>query len=57
MQILRLLLLFLCLVSNTAYFRLNLQNLIVSLLNELFDRLEGLVALLHAEQTLLPVLK
>ena len=56
-QIFRLLLLFLCLVSYTADFRLDLEDFVVSLLDELLDGLERLVSLLHAEETLLPVLE
>ena len=56
-QIFRLLLLFLCLVSYTADFRLDLEDFVVSLLDELLDGLERLVSLLHAEETLLPVLQ
>ena len=55
-QIFRRLLLFLCLVSYTADFRLDLQDFVVPLLDELLDGLERLVSLLHAEETLLPVL-
>ena len=57
MKVLRLLLLLLGLVANTADLRLDLQDLIVPLLDELLDSLEGLVTLLHAKETLLPVLQ
>lgn len=57
MQVLRLLLLFLGLVTNTTDLRLNLKNLVISLLNKLLDSLKSLISLLHAEKTLLPVLE
>ena len=56
-QILRVLMLFLGLVTDTADLGLDLKDLVVSLLDELFDGLKGLVTLLHAEQALLPVLQ
>ncbi len=56
-QVLRLLVLFLSFVTNTTDLGLNLEDLIISLLDELFDGLESLITLLHAEETLLPVLK
>jgi len=45
------------LVSDTADFRFNLKNLIVLLLNELFDGLESLISLLHTEERFLPIFK
>ena len=51
------LLLFLCLVSDTTNLGLDLQDLVITLSNEVLDGLESLVTLLHAEETLLPILK
>jgi len=56
-EILRRLLLFLGLVSDTTDLGLDLKNLIVSLFNEFFDSLKSLISLLHSKETLLPVLK
>ena len=56
MKLFRLILLFPRFVADAADLRLNLENLIITLVNELLDRLKGLVTLLHAKQTLLPVL-
>jgi len=50
-------LLFLGLVSDTRNLGFNLEDLVVSLLDQLLDGLKGLVSLLHAKETLLPVLK
>ena len=55
MQVLRQLLLFLGLVANSTDLRLDLEDLVITLLDQLLDSLESLVTLLHAEQTLLPV--
>lgn len=57
MQLLRLVLFFSCLVSDATDLGLDLEDLIVSLVDELLDRLERLVTLLHAKQTFLPVLE
>jgi len=51
------LLLFLGLVSDARNLGLNLEDLVVSLLDQLLDGLKGLVSLLHAKETLLPVFK
>ena len=57
MQVFASLLLFLGFISDAADFRLNLQNFVVTLRDKLLDSLKSLVTLLHAEKTLLPVLK
>ena len=57
MEILGRFLLFLSLISDTTDLGLDLQNLVVSLFDELFDCLESLISLLHSKETLLPVLK
>jgi len=51
------LLLFASLVSHAGNFRLDLQNFVLLLVDQLFNRLESLVSFLHAEQRLLPILK
>jgi len=45
------------LITDACNLRLDLENLIILLLNELLDSLEGLVSLLHTEKGLLPVFK
>ena len=57
MQIFTRLLLFLGLVADTADFGLDLEDLVVTLSDQVLDGLESLVTLLHAEETLLPILK
>ena len=50
-------LLFPGLVADTADFRLDLKDLVVTLIDELLDGLQSLITLLHAEQALLPILE
>ena len=57
MKVFTRLLLFLGLVANTADLGLDLEDLVITLSDEVLDGLESLVTLLHAKETLLPVLK
>lgn len=56
-EVVRRLLFLASLVAHPGNFRLDLQNLVFLLMNQLLDSLEGLVTLLHAEKRLLPVLQ
>ena len=56
-ELLRDLLLFLCLVPDTRNFRLDLKDVILLLLDELLDGLESLISLLHTKERLLPVIQ
>ena len=44
-------------VADTKNLRLDLEDFIILLLDQFFDSLESLITLLHAEESLLPILK
>lgn len=54
-QLFRHVLLFTRIVSDTGDFRFDLEDAIVALINQLLDRLQGLVSLLHGVERLLPI--
>jgi len=46
-----------CLIADTKNFGLKLQNFIILLLDQFFDGLKSFVTLLHAKESLLPILQ
>jgi len=56
-KIFRLFLLFLGFITNTRYFRLNLKDIILFLLDELLNSLKSFISLLHTKKRFLPVIK